>query len=262
MNFEPQTVEPGSWKTWLREALELTVRKPVAFVVLALAFGAVDLVPEISGLLYLVFMPLFVGVGCRLAHQADKGAVSNLAITGLTVSAAARLVAFGAGMMTLIGLGMTLLWLLLVVLQVEPTPIELPPSDSLPIMLFGGGVALIFWIAAWQGLSLGVFWVVVPLIALENLPWAVVGDQTQRCFQKNGVVIRLAGAVGTLSFVAWILSFVVGTGLAAVFIYPFVCCLMYVSYRQIWWNRPNNKARRNINVGVGTTSSVRAQATH
>lgn len=237
MNFEPRRVERGSWRSWLREALELTTRKPVAFVVLTLALGAINLLPHIAGVIYQVFTPLFMGIGCRLAHQADTGGASYRAISGMTARSAAALVAIGVGLVVLF----FVFALLLYVLPISSTPLNLAPESSRQVLLFEGGLVLLLWSAIWLGLTLGIVWVVVPLISHADLPLSQVTNQAEEGISKNPIVIRLSAGLGAALFGLLFLGHLVNTGIAAVFAYPFMCCLMYVSYRHIWWDRPKNK---------------------
>jgi len=236
-------------KTWFCEALALTVRKPLSFVILTLAMSAMNLLPgSAAGLAFLLFTPMFLGLGCRLAHQSDIGEPSLPALTGLSVRALMNLVLIGAlGLAVfLAGIGFVLaLWHVLYFLfsySTAPAPVAGPPIG----MLFEGGAAVVLWSGLWIGLSSGTLWCLAPLCSQANMSLGAALDQCFQALAKNPFLVSLSWSIGAASIVLSFLSVVMRNGLIAVVAFPFICCLIYVSYRHIWWNRRKNEPARRV----------------
>lgn len=240
MIFEPQVVDPRSWKNWCREALTLTGRRPVAFVALTLGLAAFAVIPVLGDTLQMILLPLCLGLGCRLASQADNGGPSRRAFTGLSVRAFGHLAVLGLIPLAVAGV---LAALLNALQMVEPEPIYRDGLPVAPWIPFEAGIGIIVSLVMWLFLSGGLIWTLPPLMALADLPLSIAGDQAVLALERNSLLLRLAwGIAGGLFLCLLPLGLIVG-GVPAVLAFPFLCCLMYVIYRHIWLGRPNNQPR-------------------
>lgn len=241
MNFEPQAVAPISWKTWCREALALTGRRPAVFVALTLVLASLDAVPVLGNALQMIFLPLFLGLGCRLAAEADNGRMGWRFVSGISVRAMIHLVLFGVTPFA-VGTGMAAILNTLPLPEPEPVFHDGPPET--PWVPFESGLGLTIHLALWLSLSVSLIWTLAPLMALGDIPIRPACNQAVQALERNGVLLRLGlGSAGILFFGVLPVGLVIG-GTPVVAVFPFLCCLMYVSYRHIWWDRPRNQPQR------------------
>lgn len=220
MQFSPQTVETDSWRLWLTEGLQLSARRPLAFVTLTLLYAALDYLPAYLSGIQFWLTPLFLGLGCIMAQCADKST---------------PLVALGRR-------GMLPVLLRLVLMAALPLLVFLAfrlfaKPEPLPPVIFEGGLGILSMTFLWMLFAGPLLWFLVPLIAAGKLPLGVAAAQSVNATSQNFFVYGLTLAVTFFSA----LMVGLGASVAAILLYPLLSCVMYVSYRHIWLDRARNE---------------------
>lgn len=230
MQFTPQTVEAKSWRLWIREGLQLSTRRPLAFVTLTLLYAGLDYLPAFLDGAQFWLTPLFLGLGCCVAQCADKSRPGTAILTGTGFNVWLRLVLTGI---------VPLLAFLAFSAIAEATP--------RPPVVFEGGLGILIATFFWMLFAGPILWFLVPLIAVAGLPSGIAVTQTMSAVRQNFFVYCLTMAVTFLAAV----MVTVGASIAAVLLYPLLCCAMYTSYRHIWFDRAQNepeKARARLKI--------------
>lgn len=219
MHFEPQSVEASSWRTWAVEGLQLSARRPLSFIVLTLLYASLDYLPPALGLQFWL-TPVFLGLGCLVGRCADKSVAVSAICNARTARAALNLVT--AALLPLAAL-------LAVSSAVHPTP--------LPPVVFEGGLGILIVMFLWMLFVGPLLWFLAPLMAVEGLSLRIAAAQSWDALHRNFFVYGLTLAVTLVAAV----MIALGSSVAAIVLYPILSCVMYVSYRHIWFNRAQNE---------------------
>ncbi|TBW57387.1 hypothetical protein EZI54_06940 [Marinobacter halodurans] len=253
MQFEPQQVESGSWRVWCREALALSARRPFAFIILTLVYSTLSSLPWVGDTLLMPMTPVFLGLGSRLARQADIDRPSSRALTGLSMRSLSNLVVVGLIPVAIVGV-------LTVILNALPIPKSEPSiADTLPALPwipFEAGVGVLVAMMFWLILSGSLILTLPPLLAIADLPLRSAGSQALLALDRNFILLRLASACAGILFLLLFAAMAVG-GIPAIAAFPFMSCLLYVCYRHIWWDRlQNEKLRAESNANEGAPAAA------
>lgn len=247
MHFEPQAVDSKSWRTWFVEGLQLSARKPVAFAVLALLFAGFHYLPTPLDSIMLLMVPLFLGLGCRLAFCADHGRPSWEVIASPHLLSGLRLILVGALPLAVLVVFGVLLRLFIGAPDGEAFRPEAPPPVA-----FEGGMAALVVTGLWL-FGAGFFlWFLLPLLSVPALPLKEAFNQTVQAQIKNPFVRWLAICLALLAFTLLI----IGAPILAVPLIPVLSCMMYVSYRHIWLDRLQNEPKLFIRDAAAPASPV------
>jgi len=235
--FKPRQVPRTNLKSWFVEALELSKRNAVAFVMLgllAMGLGAIDK----SRITLICLFPLFLSLGCVVAKSADNSESLLKAIVEVAPRAWARVVIIGSTPLIVV-----LLFILLIEIiipgNIEALTYRMEQTQALSatrtsidfglVVLIGAvAIGMMLWITSY----LWFFWT---LIVIGQL--TVVGALNQ---SFEGFFIN--------KFVVWpyavsVLTLLLVFHLPMIFI-PWLAIttsMMYVSYRDVWLGRKDNK---------------------
>lgn len=244
MRFEPQQLPAERAIDWIRQGAALTMRKPLQFLVLTLAPTAFLAATGAWGnvLLAAVF-PLLVGAGVMVASAADDSVSSIERVMQVDRAAWLRLVAAGLVIFLFQVAAFLAVYALLTPdladqAQVPATPP--PPPLATVAYRFCDVFALLHF-----------SWHVPTLLLVTGLPLRYAGLQTHLATVLNPITIFLGLAIS-------VVDNLLGPLLALVIIplFPVVVCTMYVSFREIWLGRlENRRAARKQKPAVATQST-------
>lgn len=228
MNFRPQKVEPGSASVWFKDALALSVRKPIFFISATLVFTSICYLPKELGAAAFIALPLLLGLGCVVAECADNGRNPFTILMGKPSHVWGSLLVVGL----VPWLALTFIALLAALLVPPGEPLTMNQSATQAI--FRGGSTLLALAFLWF-LVVGYWlWFVIPLIAVAEISLPIAIDQADEALTLNRFIKLIALAVAFSCLVGFFNSIVVFPWVAI------VSCMMYVSYRHIWLDRAAN----------------------
>ena len=220
MQFTPQTVEADSWRAWLIEGLQLSGRRPLTFTILIILYAGLDYLPDEIGDLQFLLTPLFLGLGCITASSADQSKSIATTCAETPISVWGQLIALGV---------VPLMAALAFKMCAAPAP--------LPPVVFEGGLGILVVMFFWLLFAGPILWFFIPLAAIGRLPFLLAVEQGKNALLQNFFVYCLTMSL-TLLIAAMVMM---GASVASVPLYPVLCCVMYVSYRHIWFNRRQNE---------------------
>jgi len=244
MDFKPRAVPRSHVKYWLVDAIELSKRRIVWFVVLAL--GAVGLVLfDPSRLLFHSTFPLFIAMGCIIALSAD-----------LSVPVLDALQRVSGRVWVRIFLASAVPWLAIAVFgylielttPAEPgvsgTPADIAEKiKAFPIfwlnVLTAIGAALLFIAATYLARFL---WFVAPLLSVAEMPLSEAVIQSFDALKLNNYVTWVFAG-----FLLWLIL----CGFVWVLFFPWLAvatATMYVSFRDIWLGNFRNEEVKQLAV--------------
>ncbi len=249
MHFRPRAVPARNAFAWLREAVALTVRAPLAFVALSLAHSALFLLPDPVGDVAFAGIPLLLGAGGALARAADEGrgpsgvrlsaaAAVRLALTGLIIGFLALLAASALERLGDSSSG--------------PVDWSGPLAAPNPFNEALGIAAHASWF--WT-LAIGpTLWFGVPLVAIAGLRVRQAAVQAMEAFLLNrflALVWVVAAGIGGLATLVPVLVVPVTALLSAT---------LYTGYRDVWLGRAENAPRTVVRAVQTSTPNERGLA--
>lgn len=267
-SFQPREVEPNAPLRWGREAVGLIGRRPLAFglasaAMLALFFAVVQVEqPLLRFLIVLLVPPVSIGGFVRIAEAADQS--RPLPATALLPTNREALRAA-----VVAGVGYGLAFALILAMSVGTgapagaTPLEAgalagegwqqyvaaaAAAIGLPFVLVVNGVLFGISLAAFSGLLLILFvWFTLPLMQLGNVRTLPALRLSISAYRLNAHRIGLA-SVGILA--ATVLLVLLTLGTIAVLAAPFLGCMLYVSYREVFLGQAENSPAPSVQRAV------------
>ncbi len=253
----PRPTEPEAWQNWLREAIGLLLRRPLAFLAYTAGVAVALLIAHsvawapLRGMVTLLVVAVALVLFVRLALVADynREARPLYVLPGNLDGAVALTV--GAGLFAAYGaLGPLLFWPLADSLEVALTGVGLyeerlasgapapPPQEAFaigPVFIAGGFWALVL-IAALAGLLAFGQWFLLPMVALHGAHPGMAMWMSVRAYAGNpapmaGVLGLLLGAVAVVVLTA---------GWLGILLLPLFGAVLYTSYRDVFLARSSN----------------------
>lgn len=244
MEFKPQKVDPRSVWDWFKEALALSVRKPIIFIIITLVFTSICYLPGVLGGVTFIALPLLLGLGCVVAECADNGRNPITIVMGKPRHVWTNLLLVGL----VPWLAIAFLAILLMLFGPADDPLIVEQREASEVL--GGGSTLLAVSFLWFLAAGYIAWFIIPLIAAAEALLAVAFEQADEALGLNRFVIMVVMAVA--------FSCLIGC-FNAIAVFPWVAitsCMMYVSYRHIWLDRSTNVPSLNTAHGsaaVGTS---------
>ncbi len=237
MTFEPNKVPSESWRSWFKEAIELSTRKVLYFVILAFAFVYIEYsVPFgiLNNTASHFISTLFFSLAILLAYCADTGKSFFKELRNKPKIVWVRLLISALISATLFAFFYSLEHFF----RVSDTVTTLPffePTIFTPFTHTSGNTFV--WL-----FFLGVAnWSLIPLVLLGELP-------LREAFSQS-----VTSTTELNKFVVWVYALlavfiiVVGMILTPLIIIPWFAIttsMMYVSYRHIWLDKGLNEPKK------------------
>lgn len=253
----PRPTEPEAWQNWLREAIGLLLRRPLAFLAYTAGVAVALLIAHsvawapLRGMVTLLVVAVALVLFVRLALVADynREARPLYVLPGNLDGAVALTV--GAGLFAAYGaLGPLLFWPLADSLEVALTGVGLyeerlasgapapPPQEAFaigPVFIAGGFWALVL-IAALAGLLAFGQWFLLPMVALHGAHPGMAMWMSVRAYAGNPV--PMAGVLGLL--LGAVAVVVLTAGWLGILLLPLFGAVLYTSYRDVFLARSSN----------------------
>lgn len=243
MNFEPQAVDKKSWCYWLKESMALSTRRTTMFVLFTMLIGSLHFLPRALSAVFLVSIPLALGVGTLIAYCSDtsRSFIDELKAKPLVIWL--RLIAVGSAPWVLLAVFSAIA--LLITGHGEPPVFEASHEGTI---FEEASMSLMAVMFIWFITMGWLVWFIVPLVVIAEMPVAESIDQTIDALALNRFVYGIIA-------VAAVSAFLLGA-FSPVLVFPWyaiVTSMMYVSFRHIWMAR-----RDNLPKTVAATNSIPA----
>ncbi len=236
MHFSPRKVPSGNMRFWFVEALELSKRKALLFLLLGLVSMGLGALDE-SGIILVCVFPLILSLGCVVAKSADFSESSLKKIIEVAPQAWMRVFFFGL-MPLFVFFAITLL-----IEMISPgnpgalfKHLEKSQEVSVTRNLIGSSIVVVIG-ASVIGVALWItsyLWFLWALIVIGELPAIQAINQSFEGFYINKFIVW--------PYAVSVLSLLLVHILPMLFI-PWLAIstsMMYVSYRDVWLGRKEN----------------------
>ena len=224
MELRPHPVPPSSSLKWFTQGLRLSTRHPFLFVVTVAVALPGTLI--FGGLPVFLFIPLLLAPGVVLAFASENDTSFWLELRDRSLNAWKNL---AISSLLLVPLIFLLASLLLLAAKLEPPAASADTTEAAKLT-FEAGAAYLITLSLWFMAIGPIIWFLIPLLILENLPL------------KNAFFLSLQAFVFNLyvSIITSLLAliFLVGIfwGIAIFPLYAITVCMMYASYRHVFYN--------------------------